>query len=246
MNLKGVRTAMKKNLTKKIEPLVMPRRPSVLRFSPMAWAKLLLLRDMGDTEIGGFGISAADDLMFVQDVEVVAQSCTWAHVAFDDDAVADFFDRQVDAGRRPEEFGRIWVHTHPGNSAEPSGTDEATFARVFSRSDWAVMFILARGGQAHARLRYNVGPGADIKLPVDVDYSRPFAGSNAEAWQADYQAHVRVPPPDSTKKLTASDEPASASEVEEFNYAWWRDAWGEYADFDRLPEEAEYGFIRDF
>ena len=81
------------------------------------------------------------------------------------DSVADFFDRQIDLGRRPEQFARIWVHTHPGKSPEPSGTDEATFARVFGRSEWAFMFILARGGQAYARLRYNVGPGADVKLP---------------------------------------------------------------------------------
>ena len=107
--------------------------------------------------------------------ELVTQTCTWVHVEFADEAVANFFDDQVDAGRRPEEFGRIWVHTHPGNSPEPSGTDEATFARVFGSADWALMFILARGGQTYARLRYNCGPGADLKLPVEVDYGRPFA-----------------------------------------------------------------------
>ena len=76
------------------------------------------------------------------------QVCTGVSVAFDDQAVADFFDRQVDLGRRPEQFGRIWVHTHPGNSPEPSMTDEDTFARVFGRTDWAVMFILARRARA--------------------------------------------------------------------------------------------------
>ena len=30
-----------------------------LRLSPTAWAKLLYLRDAGDSEVGGFGISAA-------------------------------------------------------------------------------------------------------------------------------------------------------------------------------------------
>ena len=69
-----------------------------LRFSPTAWAKLLFLRDAGDTEVGGFGISAADDLLFIEDVQLVRQVCTMASVAFDDASVADFFDRQVDAG----------------------------------------------------------------------------------------------------------------------------------------------------
>jgi proteasome lid subunit RPN8/RPN11 len=179
--MKGVPTVMKTNLMKSKEPATVLRRPPMLRFSSMAWAKLLFLRDAGDTEIGGFGISANDDLLLVEDIELVAQTCTWAHVEFDDEAVADFFDRQVDAGRRPEEFGRIWVHTHPGNSPEPSGTDEVTCARVFGRSEWALMFILARGGQTYARLRYNIGPDADIKLPFEVDYRRSFTGSNTEA-----------------------------------------------------------------
>ena len=119
-----------------------PRKPPVLRFSPTAWAKLLFLRDRGDSEVGGFGIAAEDDLLFVEDIRLVRQVDTVASVEFDDVAVAEFFDEQVDLGRRPQKFARIWIHTHPGNSPEPSGTDEATFCRVFGRTDWAVMVRL--------------------------------------------------------------------------------------------------------
>ena len=147
---------------------------STLRFSPTAWAKLLYLRDAGDTEVGGFGISAVDDLLFIEDVQLVRQVCTMASVAFDDASVADFFDRQVDAGVALARCGRVWLHTHPGTSPQPSVTDDETFARVFGRTDWAVMFVLAQGGQCYARLRFHVGPGGDIDLPVHVDYSRPF------------------------------------------------------------------------
>ena len=225
---------------------MLARRPSVLRFSPTAWAKLLFLRDVGDTEIGGFGISAQDDLLFVEDVQLAAQRCTWVHVEFDDESVADFFDRQVDAGRRPEEFGRLWIHTHPGNSPEPSGTDEATFSRVFGRSEWAVMFILARGGQTYARLRYNVGPGAEIKLPVEIEYGRPFTGSNMHAWEAEYLANVRMPPPDLPTKPIV--EKNSATEVYEdpFLEDWRREAWEDFLDYERSHEEAEYGYSGDF
>ena len=166
--------------------------PPTLRFSPTAWAKLLFLRDLGDSEVGAFGISAADDLLFIEDVQLVRQVCTGVSVAFDDQAVADFFDRQVDAGRRPEQFARAWVHTHPGNSPQPSPTDEETFARVFGRTDWAVIMILARGGQSYARLRFHVGPGGDLVLPVRVDYSRPFAASDQEAWREEYLASVEI------------------------------------------------------
>src|SRR2546423_9167050 len=99
------------------------RHPTVLRFSPTAWAKLLFLRDAGETEIGGFGIAPADDLLFVEDVQLVKQTCTWITAEFDDQSIADLFDDQVDEGRTPEQFFRLFIHTHPGDSAQPSGTD---------------------------------------------------------------------------------------------------------------------------
>ena len=59
---------------------VSPRSPS-LRLNPTAWAKLLYLRDLGDTEVGGFGITAADDLLYVEDIQLVRQTCDVASVA---------------------------------------------------------------------------------------------------------------------------------------------------------------------
>jgi hypothetical protein len=213
----------------------------------------LFLRDAGHTEIGGFGVAASDDLLFVEDVRLVRQTCTWISAEFDDESVADFFDAQVDEGRRPEEFARLFVHTHPGDSAQPSGTDEATFARVFGCTDWAVMFILARGGQCYARLRYNVGPGAEIELPVEVDYSREFDGSDFLLWHEEYLAHVRVPPPppkelrsERPTLIAPSDQLDRSTRDDAFVDDWWRDAWADYSDFDHYPVEERYGYIRDF
>ena len=118
------------------------------------------------------------------------QQCTPVSVRFDDEAVADFFDRQVDKGRHPRQFARIWVHTHPCDCARPSGTDEQTFARCFGRADWAVMFILACGGETYARLRFNVGPGGELEIPNEVDFSLPFAAAEQEAWEQEFQANV--------------------------------------------------------
>jgi len=165
-------------------------RRAPLRFSPYAWAKLLYLRDLGPTEVGAFGISKADDLLLVGDLALVRQQCTEVTVKFDDSAVADYFDCRVDQGQMPEQFARIWVHTHPGSSAFPSGTDEETFERCFGTADWAVMFILARGGNTYARLRLGGGPGAELALPVEVDFSQPFAAAALLDWEAEYQAHV--------------------------------------------------------
>ena len=175
-------------------PRLREREPaSALRFTPTAWAKLLFLRDAGETEVGGFGISAADDLLLIEDVQLVRQVCDLASVALDDSSVADYFDRQVDAGVPMARCGRIWLHTHPGDSPAPSCVDEETFSRVFGHTEWALMFILARGGRTYARLRFHVGPGGDIELPVHVDYSQPFAASDHDAWLAEYGANVDFP-----------------------------------------------------
>ena len=163
-----------------------------LRFSPTAWAKLLYFRDRQNTEIGGFGILSPDDLLYVEEFVTVRQRVTLASVAFEDDAVADYFEDQVDAGKKPEEFARVWLHSHPGNSAQPSATDEETFHRVFGKCHWAVLFVLAHGGNSYARLRFNVGPGGQILVPVEVDCSRPFGPSDLQAWEAEYVANIKA------------------------------------------------------
>lgn len=166
-------------------------RPSpVLRFSPVAWAKLLYFRDRGQTEVGGFAVTSASDLLKVEDFVTVKQAVTVVSVSFDDQSVADFFDEQVDAGRKPEQFGRIWLHTHPGDSPMPSCTDEETFARVFGSCQWAVMFILADSGKSYARLRFNVAPGGDIIIPAEVDFRNNFPASDIASWEHEYLANI--------------------------------------------------------
>jgi len=168
-------------------------RPS-LRFSPYAWAKLVYLRDRGETEIGGFGLSAEDDPLAVIDVLTVKQKCTPVTVAFDDAAVADLFDELVDQGIHPERFGRLWIHTHPGDCPQPSSTDETTFERAFGKTNWSVMAILACGGASYARLSFHTGPGGALKIPVRVDYGQPFDAADWEAWEQEYVEHVVAAP----------------------------------------------------
>ena len=180
-------------------------RPTI-RFTPYAWAKLLYLRDAGNTEIGGFAVTSATDPLLVEDVCLVRQRCTSVTVEFDDNSVADFFDDEVDAGMKPEQFGRIWIHTHPGTSADPSPTDEETFDRCFGNVEWTVMFILARGGETYARLRFNVGPKTSQMMNVEVDYSQPFEASNNFEWKREFDANVqKVKWEDSSPRLADTD-----------------------------------------
>lgn len=177
----------------------MKQRAKPLRFTPLAWLKWQFLCHAGPTEVAGFGLSAADDLLFVEDVLVVRQRATSVTVAFDDDAVADLFDTMVDAGVQPEQFARIWLHTHPGAWVEPSHTDESTFRRVFGPCDWAVMAILGRTGRTSSRLRFSAGPGGHLAQSVVVDWQRwpneaeHFATQLGE-WQREYDTLVEVAP----------------------------------------------------
>ena len=187
------------------------QRP-VLRFSPTAWAKLLFMRDVTDNEVGGFGITEAEDLLFVTDFVLVKQKVTCVTISFEDESVADFFENQVEAGRKPEQFARLWLHTHPGDSPEPSGTDESTFARVFGSCDWAVMFVVAQNGSTFARLRFNAGPGGEVKIPVCVDYSYEFDAADFEIWKQQYKANVTE---DHTFSLTGKSKNTSGKQETE-------------------------------
>ena len=161
-----------------------------LRFSPYAWAKLLYLRDAGNTEVGAFGIGMPDDPLAIIDVVTVKQKVSIATVEFDDESVADFFEDQVELGRKPHHFARVWLHTHPGNSTTPSYKDEETFDRVFGRCDWAIMAILGQDDSISSRLRYSVGIKAEFEIPAAVDYSLPFGASDFAAWEVEYKANV--------------------------------------------------------
>ena len=197
------------------------RSRTKIRFTPYAWAKLLCLRDAGPSEVGGFGISDPDDPLLVVDVELVKQTCTAVTVDFDDESVADLFDRQVDAGRTPDQFARIWIHTHPGCSATPSGTDEATFDRSFATPDWAVMFILAQNGATYGRLRFNTGPGASVRLDVDVDYSTDFPASDPDTWMDGYDANVSIHDPFARTQSTRDDPFALECDPMEIDALRW-------------------------
>ncbi len=180
------------------------RSPSLrLTFAPLAWLKLQYFCHAGSTEVGGFGIASANHLLYVEDFVTVEQQATSVSVRFLDEAVADFFDRCVDAGLAPQRFGRLWCHTHPGASVTPSSIDEDTFARSFGSCDWSVVFILGRTDNTYARLSFAAGPGGHLLLPTTVDWAAWPASISTQPellierllrWQQEYAAHVHARP----------------------------------------------------
>ena len=196
-----------------------------LRLTPSVWAKLVFWRDLGETEIAAFGVTDPDDPLLVIELHLVKQQADWMNVAIDDAALADYFDEQVDLGRQPSDFARVWLHTHPGDSAYPSNVDEATFARAFGNTEGAIMAIVAVGGQVYARR--NLG-GESERLTLAVDFSEQFEASNQEAWFEEYEAKVE----------RATEQVGSAWEDDAYDHAQYeRDhAW---------QQEYEYQLSRD-
>ena len=114
------------------------------------------------------------------------------------------------------------------------------FDRVFARSDWAVMFILASEGDSYTRLRHNTGPQADVEISVRVDFSREFTGSGFDVWEAEYQHNVvpdhqgittqSAPIHESPSYLRAHhSQPPSEEE--------WYEHWFDYLNGHELPTQ---------
>lgn len=173
----------------------------VLVFSPLAWLKLKVLCHIGNTEVCMWGVAEnPKNPFYVNDLLVPKQECSAATVDPDMSDLADRRFELIGRGLEPYQFNPIWCHTHPGDSPTPSGVDESTFADL--QLQWAIMFILARGGQTYCRmkLRTHKESGHEITVqvlvPVMVDWEAwPVAADNIEdglfkKWREEY--HERV------------------------------------------------------
>jgi len=170
--------------------------PDVLRFTPYAFAKMLYLRDKGSTEISGFALTDDGDPYLIVDFIMPEQECTGATTEMTSKGIVDLFDKLSGPakfggmGISPGRYGRVWIHTHPGFSSEPSGTDWATFREVFGDKDWAIMFIMGKGKEATCILRIEQVAGGHFRIPWEVDWDYEFPGSNFEAWDKEYDDKV--------------------------------------------------------
>ena len=93
---------------------------------------------------------------------------------------------------------------------------------VVGRVLLALMFILARGGETYARLRFDVGPGAQIQIPVTIDYGTTFAASDVAGWEAEYRRNVQ-------RELALAQMPTDLDALDEI-------AWSELARTASEPD----------
>jgi hypothetical protein len=95
------------------------------------------------------------------------------------------------------------------------------------------MAIVAQEGSTYARLRFNAGPGGEVKIPVYVDYNCEFDASDFEVWQQQYMANVVE---DNIFALTSkSKKHKQADKVDVFGSDGFED-FGSLTDHDLLSE----------
>lgn len=140
-----------------------------LKFLPEVFRTLKTLCAHYDHEIGCFGITSPDDPLLVIDLAFPKQKVSATEVDFDEDDVSRIVTEYAMKGHPADQITNIWIHTHPGSSAKPSGTDEKTFANSYSSQPLAVMFILAKGGETFTRIRTTIKGVGMFMEPKDIE-----------------------------------------------------------------------------
>ncbi len=49
---------------------------------------------------------------------------------------------------------------------------------------------MAQNGNTYARISFNVGPGGQVLIPTEVDFSQAFQASNQQQWDQEYETNV--------------------------------------------------------
>jgi proteasome lid subunit RPN8/RPN11 len=105
--------------------------------------KLRAWRDMGGTEVTGFFITEKNCPFKVIDAVLAKADCSVATVNIKPEDIQDLYIEQSKAGVYPDQL-MIWWHTHPGNSASPSGEDQKTFNELGKDRTINYMYILSK------------------------------------------------------------------------------------------------------
>lgn len=145
--------------------------PQHIMFKLQAW------RDMGDTEVTGFFVTEQGSINEVIDAVIIKAECSMASVDISAESLEKMYFDMTEKGIYPAQL-QIWWHTHPGNSASPSGTDQTTFAELGQDRARNIMYILAKGGEEFAQVSVT-DLDSGLMLKSDMGIEHPFT-----KWQA--------------------------------------------------------------
>lgn len=182
---------------------------AALRIDALAWEKFMHFAYKKKHEVGCFAICAADDLLRIIDFHFPKQECSGGYVDIDENSHMDFIDKMmftkneagevVPTGMTMDRILRIWTHTHPGTSPQPSGVDEDFFKKNYGNADWAIMLIYACDGirsptksNTFARLKLTdpkTGVTLTDNLPVEVLHLQNT--DLVAKWDAEFEENVK-------------------------------------------------------
>ena len=128
----------------------------MIYFNRYSVAKYFFVRDNCNTgvlsdakkseflECSLLGISEKDQFHYITDVIVPKQECTSVTTDIDN-ADHILFRLMLEDRELPHECGQLWLHTHPGSSANPSSTDLTTWKDMYTSQEkpFGAMGIIA-------------------------------------------------------------------------------------------------------
>lgn len=210
------------------------------RVSPYAYQKILFMRDIGDSEVSGFAVTDENEPDLITDFHLIKQECTVVTTEMDSEGLADYLEDMVENGFQPGNCMRVWIHTHPGSSPNPSGTDEDTFKELSSKFAYFVMLIIAEKGAKFGRLAFSQGCGGTASVEWDVDWSVAGEAVDFDEWTDEYNKLVNVRKPIVTVGTTYQHKVGGGGEPHYSKYAsnYQGIEWGSqrYADEDIFYE----------
>lgn len=171
----------------------MKRSAMRMEFTLNAWTKLLWFRDRGPTEVGGIGVLDPDNLSRITDFVPLKQECSDIETNLDKEDVHRFQLDMMEKELPWDCFSRVWIHTHPGDSAHPSSTDWDAFnGPSMTDPDWSCMLIVSKTGNISCRIRYNIGPGTITEVPVDISgIPAPGSRMDMDEWEDTYKNNIK-------------------------------------------------------
>lgn len=143
-----------------------------IRISPHAYQKVAFFTRK-DVEVGGFAITSPEDPSLILDFVVLPQTSSSCEFDFSPDGMQNYLNEMVDAGISPNNCFRMYIHTHPGNSPQPSSVDNEQFDKLMQDYPWFGMIIFAKDLSTYARVKMTQGCGLEAELDLEIDWDVP-------------------------------------------------------------------------
>ena len=85
-----------------------------------------------------------------------------------------------------------------------------------------------------------MGPGADVSIPVQIDYGQPFGPSDQQAWEDEYQANIKA----TTRVMTPGTDKDNGSDLAQMGLAEYSIPGDWLEEFEAM-EPAERRYLLD-